>query len=378
MPIPFPRPPPRQKSPCRCGMRRRPGRSDRERRGGAFAQPHAQIEQRRFAETAEHLGVGVFSGDMRCETMIERARIERVQHRRRRRHDEAVEQDRHTLDARGDIAPAIAAISRPPRRRSASSGSLRCSRCSATAAPTASAFRFRRRRRRRCPFRPSPPASRRRARDRSRRRSWCCRCPCRRGRAGPGRRQRLHAERHGRRAGALVERRLARDVAGRLLQRELVDFQRNVEGLADLVDRGAARGEIGDHRLRHRGGVGRDAFSDHAVIAGEDGDQRRIDMRSAALPGRQKLAISSSRPSEPAGSVSCACRSRAAASACASGVGIPFKSARISSNGRGEAVMGNALGSRRRGLLKQNRGEGKHAPPAPAGGAVPEGFRPRR
>ena len=54
----------------------------------------------------------------------------------------------------------------------------------------------------------------------------------------------------------LVERRLPRDVAGRLLEREFVDFQRNVEGLADLVDRRAAGGEIGDHRLRHRGGIG--------------------------------------------------------------------------------------------------------------------------
>jgi hypothetical protein len=49
---------------------------------------------------------------------------------------------------------------------------------------------------------------------------------------------------------------------------------------------------------------------------------------------------------------------------------LPFGGARRS--------IGNALGSRRRGLLKKNRGEGKHAPPAPAGGAVLEGFRARR
>ena len=62
--------------------------------------------------------------------------------------------------------------------------------------------------------------------------------------------ERLHAEGHRRRAGLLVERRLLGDVAGRLLEREFVDLEREVEGLADLVDRRAAGGEIRHHRLR--------------------------------------------------------------------------------------------------------------------------------
>ena len=96
--------------------------------------------------------------------------------------------------------------------------------------------------------------------------------------------ERLHAERHRRRAGPFVERRLTGDVAGRPLERQLEHAQRNVEGLADLIDRRAAGGEIGDHRLGDRGRIGRDAVGDDAVIAGEDGDQRRIDMGRAALP----------------------------------------------------------------------------------------------
>ena len=55
---------------------------------------------------------------------------------------------------------------------------------------------------------------------------------------------RLHAEGHRRRAAALVHRRLLGDVAGRLLEREFVDLQRDVEGLADLVDGRAAGGKL--------------------------------------------------------------------------------------------------------------------------------------
>ena len=80
----------------------------------------------------------------------------------------------------------------------------------------------------------------------------------------------------------LVERRPFGDVAGRLFEREFEHAQRNVERLADLVDRRAAGGEVGDHRLRHRLRERRDALGDDAVIAGEYCDQRRIGVR----PGR--------------------------------------------------------------------------------------------
>ena len=100
--------------------------------------------------------------------------------------------------------------------------------------------------------------------------------------------ERLHAEGHRRRAGLFVERRFLRDVAGRLLEREFENFQRNVEGLADLVDRRAAAGEIGDHRLRRRWRKRRNALGDDAVVAGENRDQRRVDVRARrALPGRE-------------------------------------------------------------------------------------------
>ncbi len=111
--------------------------------------------------------------------------------------------------------------------------------------------------------------------------------------------QRLHAERHRRGAVALVERGLLGDVAGRLFQREFVDLQRDVEGLADLVDRRAAGGEIGDHRLSDRRRKRRNALRDDAVIAGENGDQRRVDMR-AARPARRRAT----RRSPPAGRAS--------------------------------------------------------------------------
>ncbi len=100
--------------------------------------------------------------------------------------------------------------------------------------------------------------------------------------------ERLHAEGDRRRAGLLVERRLLGDVAGRLVERQFVDFERDVEGLADLIDRRAAGREIRHHRLRDRRRIGGDALRDDAMIAGEDRDQRMIDMRAGrSLPARQ-------------------------------------------------------------------------------------------
>ena len=60
-----------------------------------------------------------------------------------------------------------------------------------------------------------------------------------------------------------------------------------IERLADLVDRRAAGLEIRHHRLRDRRRIGGDALRDDAMIAGEDRDQRPIDMRPRrSLPGR--------------------------------------------------------------------------------------------
>src|SRR6516165_3708910 len=56
--------------------------------------------------------------------------------------------------------------------------------------------------------------------------------------------ERLHPEGHRRRASLLIESGFLGDVAGGLLQRKFVDFERDAEGLADLVDGRAAGGEI--------------------------------------------------------------------------------------------------------------------------------------
>ena len=49
-------------------------------------------------------------------------------------------------------------------------------------------------------------------------------------------------------------RRALRDVAGRHVEREVEDLEADVEGGADLVDRGAAGREVLQHLARHLGG----------------------------------------------------------------------------------------------------------------------------
>jgi hypothetical protein len=90
--------------------------SDRQRGAGAFAEPHAEIEQRPLADSAQNFGVSAFGRHVRGEAMVERALVERGEDRRRGADDEAVEQHRNALDARGedragdrrDLAPAEA------------------------------------------------------------------------------------------------------------------------------------------------------------------------------------------------------------------------------------------------------------------------------
>jgi hypothetical protein len=103
-------------------------------------------------------------------------------------------------------------------------------------------------------------------------------------------RERLHAEGHRRRAAFFVKRGLQGHISGRLLQRQLVHFEREIERLADLVDRRAAGLEIRNHRLRNRRRIGGDALRYDAMIASEDRDQRPIDMGARGpLPGRHPL-----------------------------------------------------------------------------------------
>ena len=189
-------------------------------------------------------------------------------------------------DRAGDGGDLTSAEAAPALRADRQDASL----CSATAARTASALRFRPASS--TPGAPSDPVLRlaavERVIDRRRRRGVADAHLAERQQVRLGG-QRLHAVGHRSGAGPLVHRRLLRDVAGRLLQRELVDLQRNIEGLADLVDRRAAGGEIRHHRLRHRRRERRDPLRHDAVIAGEDCDQQLIDMRpGGALPAGQE------------------------------------------------------------------------------------------
>ena len=83
---------------------------------GTFPELHAKIKQRLLADARQHVRVCTLSRAMAREAMVNRARINRVQHGRRRCGHVAVEDDRHALDAPGhdgardgpDFAPAQA------------------------------------------------------------------------------------------------------------------------------------------------------------------------------------------------------------------------------------------------------------------------------
>ena len=93
---------------------------------------------------------------------------------------------------------------------------------------------------------------------------------------------RLHAERHGSRTAALVQRRFARDVADRQVQGEIEHLEPEIGGDAGLTDdRSAGSDEldsVGGGRRRRR----------HAMRAGEDRHQRPCDQRrEPPAPGRK-------------------------------------------------------------------------------------------
>ena len=316
--------------------------ADRQRGAGAFAEPHAEIEQRPSCPAGAAPPRGRFR-PRRARRGNGRARA-----RRARARTAAAAQTTKPSSSTGTrwmraarIAPAIAAISRPPSRRKdferivkmlamqRDGRAHRVGLAFQTRVVDAGAA--------------ADPILRlaavERVIDRRRRGGVADAHFAQAEQVGLGG-ERLHAERHRRGAGPLVERRLARDVAGRPLERELEHLQRNVEGLADLIDRRAAGGEIGDHRLGDRG-------RDRPRRPG----RRRRDCRRTPRPAAHRhaaappcqparnLAMSSSRPSEPAGLVSSACRARAASSAAASGSGMALMSARKSSKGRGGAFI---------------------------------------
>ena len=98
----------------------------------------------------------------------------------------------------------------------------------------------------------------------------------------------FHAEGHGGGAGLLVERGVAGDVRGRIVEGEVEHPQTRVEGGADLVHRRLAGREGRHHLLRHGAGIGRDAAVGDAVGRGEHRHHGAVDGgHRIALPGGQ-------------------------------------------------------------------------------------------
>ena len=84
------------------------------------------------------------------------------------------------------------------------------------------------------------------------------------------------------------KRRLLGEVRGRCIERERNDAQLGTGRARQLIDRGAAGGEIRHHLRRHFGRIGRDAKSGHAVIAGKDQNIHAVQpRRRMALPMRE-------------------------------------------------------------------------------------------
>ena len=101
---------------------------------------------------------------------------------------------------------------------------------------------------------------------------------------------RLHAEGHGCRAAEFIERRFARDVPGRVVERQIEDFQAHILGRADLRDhRPACRQQV--HPFSGLAHVPRTVTgSRDAVIAGKDRCQRfHHRLARIAPPAREPL-----------------------------------------------------------------------------------------
>ena len=82
--------------------------------------------------------------------------------------------------------------------------------------------------------------------------------------------------------------RLLGEVGGRRFERQRNDAQFGAGAPRQLVDRGAAGGEIRHHLRGDLGRIGRDAVLGHAVIAGKDQDFDAVEpRRRVALPMRQ-------------------------------------------------------------------------------------------
>ena len=163
---------------ARMGDRRRADNGNGQRGAGAFAQPHAEIKQGFLADSFQQTAMGGFRRHMRRQAMIQRARLQLVQHRGRRPHHKAIQQHRNVLHARRDDG------ARPwrqflARRRGAKFPAGRtnapCEIASPPGPPPPCAPALRHRRR--YPVLPSLPPCRRTGRSIRPPPPWCCRCP---------------------------------------------------------------------------------------------------------------------------------------------------------------------------------------------------------
>jgi hypothetical protein len=101
------------------------------------------------------------------------------------------------------------------------------------------------------------------------------------------------------------------EVARRPIEFDRHHAQLGAGKCCDLVDGGAAGGEIRHHLFGHRLRVGGDAAVRHAMIAGKDRDGDALQPRQlAGLPAREPDSQLFGRPRLPGGFVRFCCRRR--------------------------------------------------------------------
>ena len=199
------------------------------------------------------------------------------------------------------VAPRMAASSRPPNAAATRSGSprMRAVSCERPRRSPRACARGRVRRRR-CRGRPSVRRRRRTAPPRSPRPRWCCRCPSRRAHEIGLGRDRVVAGRHGGEELGLVHRGLLGEIRRGLIEVERDDAELGAGKLRELVDGGAAGGEIRHHLRGDLGRIGRDALRGHAVIAGEHQDLDSAEPRRVACPAKARAMHDRFEPAEAA------------------------------------------------------------------------------
>ena len=272
-------------------MARKRGTQDerRDRRPGGFAEPHAEIDQRREAELVEQRPVRGFGRDMGRHRMGQRVAAQPGERRQSRGADEAVDDDRNALPPRrqrraqdgGELTAAhcggdlqrIAEDRAMTRQSSINRGALAGESLIVDAGAAARPAR--------------PAAAEQRSRDGRRRRGVADAHLAETDEVGIGR----HGVVSGRDRGekrALVHGRGLGEVRRRPVEVERNDAQLRPGHTGELVDGGAAGGEIRHHLHRHGGRKRRNPLRHHAMIAGEHQHLDAIELRRMPrLPARE-------------------------------------------------------------------------------------------